>query len=118
MRSQQDAGARLVANGLRFLPNYGALAAAATLLSALARPLDVLFCACVGLSALCANAPLFDAAWPLLHRWAVFDVAGTPLRVSGVAIKLTGHNVCDEQKLWGVHKQGAFSHTRAHIGAR
>ena len=83
------------------------LAAAATLIAALARPLDLLLCCALGMLTLTANSGFFDAAWPFLHRNAVFEVAGAPLRVDGLCIKLNGYSVQNEAKLWGVPKQGA-----------
>jgi hypothetical protein len=101
-------GARLVCNTARFAPNYTVIATAVTLLSALARPLDLLLCAAASLAAFCAHGPAFDAAWSYLHRFAVFDVAGVPLRVDGEVIKLNGHTVRNETKLYGIPKLGAL----------
>ena len=90
-------------NPLRFAANYAVLAAGATALSALARPLDLLLCAALALALFAGGSQrAFDAAWPYLHRWAVFDVMGEPLRVDGVCVKLNGFNVGNEQTLWGL----------------
>ena len=90
-------------NPLRFAANYAVLAAGATALSALARPLDLLLCAALALALFAGGSQRdFDAAWPYLHRWAVFDVMGEPLRVDGVCVKLNGFNVGNEQTLWGL----------------
>ena len=91
-------------NPLRFAPNYAVLAAACTCLAALARPLDhLLVCGAVALALFAGGSQrAFDAAWPYLHRWAVFDVMGAPLRVDGVCVKLNGRNVGNEQTLWGL----------------
>ncbi len=67
----------------------------------------MLLCGAASLAALCAHGQAFDAAWPHLHPFAVFDVAGVPLRVNGEAIKLTGYAVRNETQLYGVPKQGA-----------
>ena len=101
----QDARTRLVCNPLRFAANYAVLAAAATALSALARPLDLLLCASLALALFAGGSQrAFDAAWPVLHPWAIFDVMGAPLLVDGVCVKLNGFNVGNEQMLWGLHR--------------
>lgn len=106
----QDARTRLVCNPLRFAANYAVLAAAATALAlcALARPLELLLGAAVALALFAGGSQrFFDAAWPHLHRWAVFDIMGEPLLVDGVCVKLNGRNVGDEQTLWGLPRLGA-----------
>jgi hypothetical protein len=96
-----------VANAVRFAPNYGVLALAAVALSAAAGgPGDLLGCCAAATAALCAHADAFDYAWPHLHPRAVFDVRGAPLRVNGVAVKLTGHPVRNETHLHGLPKNG------------
>lgn len=99
----QDARTRLVCNPLRFAANYAVLSAGATALSALARPLDLLLCASLALALFAGGSQrAFDAAWPHLHPWAIFDVMGAPLLVDGVCVKLNGFNVGNEQTLWGL----------------
>jgi hypothetical protein len=97
-----------VCNPLRFAANYAVLAAAATALTALARPLELLLGAALALALFAGGSQrAFDAAWPHLHRWAVFDIMGEPLLVDGVCVKLNGRNVGDEQTLWGLPRLGA-----------
>jgi len=85
----QDAQLRLVCNPLRFAANYALLAVAASALSALARPLDLLFTAALALALFAGGSQrLFDAAWPHLHRSAIFQVMGQPFLVDGALLQV------------------------------